>query len=208
MNVLAIGAHFDDIELGCSGTLINHVKRGDNVTALFITDSAYRDPKGNLIRESDVALREGKAAVKVIGADFLCLNYKTLNVPYDDELTSKILDYIEDLKIDTLYSHWTGDIHRDHHYAAKNTIMAGRHVPRVLMYRSNFYDSEHTFRGNFYSDISDSMEQKREVIKAHKSELERVRYTWLEFFENQNSNDGQKIGVNFAECFEVIRYMI
>jgi LmbE family N-acetylglucosaminyl deacetylase len=86
--------------------------------------------------------------------------------------------------------------------------MGGRHVPRVLMYRSNYYDTEQMFKGNFYSDISDVMDKKIEVIKSHKSELERVRGKWIEFFANQNSNDGQKIGVKYAECFEVVRYLV
>jgi LmbE family N-acetylglucosaminyl deacetylase len=85
--------------------------------------------------------------------------------------------------------------------------MAGRHVPRFLMYRSNYYDTEQTFKGNFYSDITSVMDRKMEVIKAHKSELERVRLKWLDFFKNQNANDGQKIGVEYAECFEVVRFL-
>jgi LmbE family N-acetylglucosaminyl deacetylase len=85
--------------------------------------------------------------------------------------------------------------------------MAGRRVPRFLMYRSNYYDTEQPFRGNFYSDVSDVIDKKLEVIKAHESELKRVRYRWLEFFKKQNENDGQKIGVQFAECFEVVRYL-
>ena len=31
MNVMAIGAHPDDIEFGCSGTLVKHIRNGDNV---------------------------------------------------------------------------------------------------------------------------------------------------------------------------------
>jgi LmbE family N-acetylglucosaminyl deacetylase len=76
------------------------------------------------------------------------------------------------------------------------------------MYRSNYYDTEQQFRGNFYSDISDVFDQKMEVIKAHASELERVRYQWLDFFSNQNANDGQKIHSKYAECFEVVRYLV
>jgi len=136
------------------------------------------------------------------------LNYKTFMVPFDETLTKTITRYIEDLKIDAIYSHWTYDLHRDHQYAAKSTLMAGRHVPRFLMYRSNFYDTEQQFHGNFYSDISEVMDKKVEVIKAHKSELERVRYKWLDFYCNLHKNDGQKIGVKYAECFEVVRYLI
>ncbi len=58
MNILGIGAHFDDLELGCGGTLIKHVEQGDNVTMLVITDSSYKDPSGNVIRDKDVAYKE------------------------------------------------------------------------------------------------------------------------------------------------------
>ncbi len=208
MNVLAVGSHYDDLELGCSGTLIKHVQAGDKVTLLVITDSAYRNPDGEWVRRPEEAEAEGKKAAAIIGAELICLNYKTLEVPFDEGLTRKILHIIEERKIDTIYSHWTGDLHRDHQYAAKSTLMAGRHVPRFLMYRSNHYDTEQQFRGNFYSDITDVMHLKMEVIRAHESELERVRRTWLTFFMHQNANDGQTIGVEYAESFEVVRYLI
>lgn len=208
MNVLGVGAHYDDLELGCSGTLIKHVQNGDNVTMLAITDSAYENPDGKKIRSIDVAYREGKKAADLIGADLICLDYKTFNVPFDDILGKILLNHIEKLEIDIIYSHWIYDLHRDHQYAGKSTLMAGRHVPRFLMYRSNFYDTEQQFRGNLYSDISNVIDKKVEAIKAHKSELERVRHTWLDFFLKQHANDGQKIGVKYAECFEVVRYLI
>lgn len=182
MKVLAVGAHYDDIELGCSGTLIKHSQNGDTLTMLVITDSAYKNHDGIQIRDGEVARLEGTAAAKIIGAELICLDYHTFEVPFDDILGKVILNYIEKLEIDTIYSHWVYDLHRDHQYAGKSTLMAGRHVPRFLMYRSNFYDTERQFKGNFYSDITDVMDKKIEVIKAHKSELKRVRYKWLDFF--------------------------
>lgn len=208
MNVLGVGAHFDDLELGCSGTLIKHVNNGDRVIMLVITNSSYKNHSGDLIRGGDVAYKEGVEATNIIGAELICMRYETFFVPFEESLTKEINRYIEEFDIDIIYSPWIYDLHRDHHYAAKNTLMAGRHVPRFLMYRSNYYDTEQLFRGNFYSDITDVMDKKIEVIKVHKSELERVRYKWLEFFKNQNFNDGQKIGVKYAECFEIIRYLV
>ncbi len=208
MNVLGVGAHYDDLELGCSGTLITHARNGDNVTMVVITDSAYENPDGKIIRTKAVAQKEGTRAAHLVGAELICLNYKTFMVPFDDILGKILLGFVEKLEIDIIYSHWVYDLHRDHQYAGQSTLMAGRHVPRFLMYRSNFYDTEQQFRGNFYSDISDTMETKIEVIKAHESELERVRYEWLDFFTKQHENDGQKIGVHYAECFEVVRYLI
>lgn len=207
MNVLGIGAHYDDLELGCSGTLAKHVEAGDNVTMIVVSDSAFSNPQGKVIREPEVARSEGESAAKIIGADLVCLDYKTLEVPFDEGLSSQLLSYIERLKVDIIYSHWVHDVHRDHQFAGRCSMMAGRHVPRFLMYRSNFYDTGVPFHGNFYSDISSQFERKVKVVKAHKSELERVRYKWLDFFRNQNANDGQKIGVEYAECFEIVRYL-
>ena len=42
-NVLAIGAHPDDIEFGCFGTLKKHIDAGDNVTLLVMTHSSVKD---------------------------------------------------------------------------------------------------------------------------------------------------------------------
>ena len=208
MNVLAVGAHFDDLELGCSGTLMKHVQGGDKVYLIVICNSAYSNPDGNVVRELDTAYMEGKNAAAIIGAELICLDYDTFMIPFSEELTGTINRYIEELNIDIIYCPWVHDLHRDHYYAAKNTLMAGRHIPRFLMYRSNYYDTEKPFHGNFYSDISDVIDKKLKVIKAHESELKRVKYQWLEFFKKQNENDGQKIGVPYAECFEVVRYLI
>ena len=76
------------------------------------------------------------------------------------------------------------------------------------MYRSNWYHSTLEFRGNFYVDITNYWPKKEEVIKAHKSELERTRYKWLSFFKNEAENAGQRIGVKYAEVFEVVKWLV
>ena len=208
MNVLGVGAHFDDLELGCSGTLMRHKMNGDHVIMVVITDSSYKNADGMTIRKADIAIQEGQKAAEIIGAELITLNYQTFYVPFDEGLTKELNHIIESRKIDCIYSHWVHDIHRDHQLTGRATMMAGRHVPRFLMYRSNYYDADQEFRGNFYVDITDMMDRKIEVIKAHQSELERLRYVWLDFFTKQNENDGQKIGVKYAECFEVVRYLL
>jgi N-acetylglucosamine malate deacetylase 1 len=69
--ILAIGAHCDDIELGCGGTLARHVTRGDSVTCLILTRSGYRNPKGELVRADETAEAEARAASKVLGGEGL-----------------------------------------------------------------------------------------------------------------------------------------
>jgi len=207
MNILSVGAHFDDVELGCSGTLMKLKDKGHTIKLVVVTDSAYKNPKDRIIRDKETALKEGKKAAKIMGVELITFDIPTFEANFDEQLTRKLIEIIEDNEIDMIFAPWIHDIHRDHSNVGKTVLMAGRHVPRFFMYRANFYDTYHQFNGRFYSDISDYMEKKIEVIRAHKSELERVRYSWMEFIRNQNRNDGQKIGVKYAEVFEVIRYL-
>jgi len=206
LNVLAIGAHFDDVELGCGGTVAKHVKNRDKVTIYVATTSAYSNYDGRIYRTAQQALKEGQKAAKILGAKLICDKYETKKLPYTFAQIERINKIIDDLKIDTIYTHWDHDIHQDHANLARVTLSAARHVPRILMYRSNLYHTGEEFKGNFYVDVSDFMKTKIKAIKVHRVEYKRRGKIWIDFFINENRNNGQKIGVDFAEVFEVVKY--
>ena len=207
MNILAIGAHFDDIELGCGGSLAKHVANGDNVFAYVATLSGYKNANDETIRPNDVALEEGKMAMKVLGVELFCGNFNTLEVEFSEALNVQILKIVEGKKIDRVYTHWIGDIHHDHHNLAKASLHSCRHVKRILMYRSNWYHSSVQFNGNFYIDITDHWQKKANAISAHKSEMERTKKKWISFFKNEAENAGQRIEVGLAEVFEIVKWI-
>ncbi len=207
MNVLAIGAHFDDIELGCGGALAKHAANGDNVYAYVATKSGFINHQNIEIRSDSIANKEGENAMNILGVKLIKGNFNTLEVEFTDDLNLQILKIVEDKNINTVYSHWMGDIHHDHQAVAKASLHSCRHVPRQLMYRSNWYHSNIDFKGNFYIDISDFWELKKKSIEAHKSEMDRTGSTWIDFFYNEAKNAGQKIGVDKAEVFEVIKWL-
>jgi len=208
MNILAVGAHFDDIELGCAGTLIKHVKNADNVTILVAADSSYASPDNRVIRKKETAQKEGQKAAGIIGAHLAGLDLQTFHVHFDEALTAGILKHIENLEIDTLYAPWIHDVHRDHQNAGKAALMAGRHLPRCLMYQTNWYTSRQMFKKQIFSDITAEFDRKLEAIRAHESENARTQGSWIEFVEHDNRVDGLRMGVTYAESFEIIRYLI
>ena len=137
MNVLAIGAHFDDVELGCGGTVAHHVAAGDNVTVYVSTVSGFANHKSQEIRSNEIALAEAKAAMQVLGVtDLVCGQFKTLEVEFTDALNIEIIRLVEDRKIDLVISHWPGDIHHDHQAVARAAIHSCRHVPRQAQIQS------------------------------------------------------------------------
>ena len=207
MNVLAIGAHFDDIELGCGGALAKHVANGDNVYAYVATKSGFTNHQNIVIRSDDIANKEGENAMKILGVKLIKGSFNTLEVEFTDDLNLEILKIVENKKIDLVYSHWMGDIHHDHQAVARASLHSCRHVPRQLMYRSNWYHSNLEFKGNFYVDITDFWEQKKKSIEAHQSEMERTGKKWIEFFHNEAKNAGQRIAVKYAEVFEVVKWL-
>ena len=207
MNVLAIGAHFDDVELGCGGALAKHVANGDKVMAYVATVSGFLSPKKKVIRSDKTALREGRKAMEILGVKLLCGSFKTFEVEFTEALTAEMVKIVEENKIDTIYTHWVGDIHHDHQAIAKASLHSFRHIPRMLMYRSNWYHSNLAFKDNFYVDITKHWDKKEESIRAHASEIKRTREKWIKFFMNEAENAGQRIGVKYAEVFEIIKWL-
>lgn len=207
MNVLAIGAHFDDVELGCGGALARHVTKGDKVYAYIATVSGFANVANEIIRSNEVALAEGKRAMEILDVELICGTFNTFEVEFIEALNVEILRIAEEKKIDLVYSHWGGDIHHDHQSVAKASIHSCRHVPRMLMYRSNWYHSALEFRGNFYVDITGFIHKKIEAISAHESEMDRTHRKWISFFRNEAKNAGQRIGVKYAEVFELVKWL-
>jgi len=208
-NILAIGAHFDDIELGCGGTIARHVKEGDNVIMMVLTNSEYYNYDGTPIRTKEVAEKEGKNAAKILGVDkLISIGLATKTLQYGFELIEIINKVIDDYQIDMIYTHWDKDVHQDHSAIGKATLNAGRHVKNILMYRSNWYHTTFEFRGNYYVDISDFIDIKIKAVKAHENEYKKFGEGWIEFFVNENRNAGQKIGCKYAESFEVVKLYV
>lgn len=208
-NILAIGAHFDDIELGCGGTVARHVANGDNVIMLVLTNSAYYNYDGTPVRTVECAKSEGEVAAKILGVNkLISLGLETKTLEYGFELIEVINKVIDEENIKVVYTHWDKDVHQDHSAIGRATFNAGRHVKNILMYRSNWYHTTSEFRGNFYSDISDFMDIKIASVKAHENEYQKFGQGWVDFFVNENSNSGKKIGTKYAEAFEIVKYYV
>jgi len=208
MNILAIGAHFDDVELGCGGALAKHAKAGDDVFIYVATISGFTNQYHETVRSAEIALAEAQDAANILGAkELICGEFKTLEVEFVDALNVDILKVVGEKNIDQVYIHWGSDIHHDHQSVAKASLHSCRHIPRMLMYRSNWYHSTMEFRGNFYIDITDYWRAKEEGIRAHASEMDRTGEQWISFFKNEAENAGQRIGVKYAEVFEIVKWL-
>ncbi len=207
MNILAVGAHFDDIELGCGGTLAKHVKAGDNVIVFIATDSQFRNRSGEILRDGKTALEEAKEAASIIGYKLVLGGIPTFELEYGEAVHAKLLQIIEENKIELIYTHWCHDVHHDHRNLSYCTMHVSRHVNKLLMYRSNWYVSEKEFCGNFFVDITETWETKERAVKSYKTEMGRTGGSWLTWFRQDAVNNGLKMGVEYAEIFQLVKWL-
>lgn len=208
-NVLAVGAHADDVEIGCGGTVARHVQNGDNMILLVMAESSYTDYKGNILRSIDEGVSEEENAAKVLGAKLINLKFKTKEVPYSSESIEAINKVIDDYSVDTIYTHWYHDTHQDHKRTTQSVLSAGRYVKNILMYEPEYPAGRSYlgFRNQYYVDISSTFNIKMEALKCHISQVKKYGDGFLEAIEARAMHRGYEIGDKHAECFEVLRLL-
>jgi len=205
MKILAIGAHADDVELGCGGTLLRHRDSGDEIFIVVITHSGYSSTKKNLVRQKEVAIQEGRKSAEILKAKFICLEKEPLTLIPNEKLVQELDDVIEEIQPERVYVHRASDAHSDHAAVGYVSLRAARKCDSVFLYRSNWYIMDTDTEDRYYVDISDYVEQKKELIAVFESEMKAVNYSWIDFVVKQNFASGAKIGVNSAETFQMAK---
>lgn len=209
MNILVIGAHHDDIELGCGGTVARLVEEGHTVYGTVLTNSETHYDLKNIHRTKEQAVIEARKAADVIGLQLVELDYPQVDngtLQYDVDLMRVLESFIAEKKIKLVFSHWQYDMNTDHEAAAKITTVAARHVHSILMYRSNWYQPDRAFNGIFYVDISKTIHKKIRSLESYSVEIQNRSREWIDSFIDHNRSFGFSIGVEYAEVFEPVRY--
>ena len=205
MNILVIGAHFDDIEIGCGGTIARMIKDQHKVWGYVASSSSYRSLDNKIQRSSEIAEKEGRDAAKLLGYELSFDQYETTKLKHNDNLINRLETMILDNNIDLVFTHWTNDLTEDHRAVAEATAIAARKGTSVLMYRSNFYKFNKPFSPSVYIDISPFINEKKAAILCHKSEVDKFGESWLDSILATNKVYGQESGHDYSEAFEIFR---
>lgn len=210
-NVLLVGAHYDDIELGVGGTAARLVAEGKKVYKLILTDNFVRESEFNKFTAPETSLKESQKACEILGiteiTDFTKVPNCTLS--YSTELMQRVESIILRYDIDTIFMHSEYDMNHDHVGAAQICKVAARHIDNLYVYRSNIYVTETQFIPKVYFDISEYIDKKKESLAAYGEEHQRTMAKGENrLFENviyQNKIWGYAINKMYAEAFEVIK---
>jgi len=210
-NVLAIGAHPDDIEFGCFGALKKHKDQGDNVTLLVMTQSDVKDAHtGRVTRNSDISKKEANEAARLLDAELILGPFQDTKVPFDSESVKFIENIIKEKEINWVYTHWAGDTHQDHINTLNATMAAARLVKNVLCYEQVPLPRITTTYpvATYYVDITDTMETKLKGCREHKSQIEKFTSHGYDIIDNVITlakYRGTQCSFKYAEAFNVLK---
>jgi LmbE family N-acetylglucosaminyl deacetylase len=202
MRILAIGAHPDDIEFGCGGTLFKYGRQGHEVSLLVMTEgSGGGDPA--VRRREQERSAEVLRARKVFWGD-----YCDTALPMDRDLIRRVEGVIGVVRPDFIFVHYHDDTHQDHRHLSTCTITATRYTRNVLFYEG---PTTQNFSPSVFVDIDTVLDQKVESLEAHASQVSKLNIEGLTIVDVARSSAhfrGIQGRVRNAEAFMPLRLFI
>jgi len=202
INILAIGAHPDDIEFGCGGTLIKYTERGHRLFLLVMTE-------GGLGGTASTRAKEQLDSKAILGAeDVFWGGYEDTLLLMDQAMISKIENVISKVKPDFIFCNYLDDTHQDHRHLAQATISATRYIRNVLFYEG---PTTQNFTPHIFVDISDTLDKKIKALEAHRSQVAKTNIedlTVVELARSSANFRGIQGRVKYAEAFHSLRLFI
>jgi len=199
MKILAIGAHPDDIELGCGGLLIKAARQGHDVHMYSLT-------RGEASGDPNQRTKELMQSAKFIGAKNLWIdNFDDSKLSVSSDLINHIEYFINRVDPELIITHSHGDVHHDHRAIALATVEAGRFISNILSYEIPL---TRNFTPQVFFDITDVIDDKIELIKifwSQQSKLYLKAHGIKGLSEYRALQSRLNSTVNHAEAFEVLK---
>ena len=200
--ILAVGAHPDDVELGCAGALALHKLNGDKVHILVLT-------KGEASGEIEVRERECRRAAEILGVDGLFFGGLEDTEVHDGRETIDAIEKIIDkVKPDIIYAPTPKDTHQDHRNTGHATLSASRRCKMILLYEGA--STQRDFTPQVFVNIEKTFELKKKVTRVFGSQLNNHRGGYglaVRGIEGLANYRGYQAGVDVAEAFEVGKFI-
>jgi LmbE family N-acetylglucosaminyl deacetylase len=227
--VMVVSAHPDDPDFGAGGSVARLADSGAEVTYVIVTDGRQGGEDPNQKDSELVAIRqrEQRAAARVLGVKKVeFLGYKDGHLSPDLKLRRDIVRMIRKHKPELVITHIPGRVldapmggsHPDHLAVGEATMAAvypDSRNPRAFRSLLKEGLKPHEVKevwipfwtqGDYYVDVSKTLDRKIEALKKHKSQVAKPGRTWdfEKFMRKRHRDIGKKAGYQYAESFKRI----
>ncbi|MBE7028493.1 MAG: PIG-L family deacetylase [Ruminococcaceae bacterium] len=222
MNILAVGAHPDDVEINCGGTLAKYAALGHKV---FIATATNGNIGSATLPKEEIAVirkREAAQSASIIGAEYICLDYDDELFYEDLSVRINFINLVRHCEADVILTHNPHDYNPDHMLTSKiiNDIQVMipiekiktpekpcKKLPVIYFFEP---DKGMGFIPTDYVDITEHFETKKKMFLCHKSQQEWMADNYEGFSTEdtftsdmiiQSAYRGMQCGVKYAEAF-------
>ena len=218
IDILAIGAHPDDVELSCGGTILKHLSQGDKVGIIDLT-------RGELGTRGSAEIRDKEAAnaAQILGVEFRHnMNFRDGFFQNDETHQIELIKIIREYRPKIVLCNAISDRHPDHGKGSSlvsdacflsglTKVDTGQQAwrPQYVYHYIQF----HEITPDFVVDVSDFMDKKMESVLAYESQFynpnsiePKTIISSQEFLDSirfRASNLGRLSSCQFAEGFTV-----
>lgn len=203
MKILAVGAHPDDIEIGCAGSLLKCTNAGCDLYLMVMTTGE----KGG-DRETRKA-EQVKSAEIMKARDLIWGGYEDTELsPNMNKLVSDIEEVMKKIEPDFFLISYGDDSHQDHRSLCRAAISASRYTKNVLFYE---VPTTQNFSPSVFVDIRDTIDGKIESLLAHESQVTKTHIEGLSIVDIARSTAvfrGIQGRVFLAEGFIPLRLFV
>lgn len=216
MGILFIGAHPDDIELGCGGAICYFVEKKPK-TEIFCyhtTNGVYSDINNEKVRDFEEIYETTLKSISSLGVkqkNIFFSNIPATQLKIDKEIISELQKLIISNNIKIIFTHSNPDTyHQDHintHFIS--LAAARRYVNNIIIYELYSQNAGGMMNPNSYIDISKYIEKKCNAIRYHKTEYDKFGgEKWIEDVKSLARYRGMQVNVDYAEGFQVMKYLL
>lgn len=224
MNILAIGAHPDDVEINCAGTLAKYAKQGHKVFTATATNGNVGSATLPMDEIARIRKEEARRAAAHIGAEYICLDYDDEMFFESREARLAFIDLVRYCQADVIFTHSPHDYNPDHELTGKIIRDIAVMIPVAKIVTKNKPCDKIPYLVNFetahgigfiptdYVDITDVIDTKIAMCYEHQSQIAWMQDNYTEnkdkdFFENNRITAmyrGMQCGVKYAEAFRIV----
>ena len=199
MRILAVGAHPDDVEIGCGGFLIRAAKKGHEVYMLVLTLGEAS------IGSNDDREGEARRSAKAIGARKIWFGgFRDTELTTNGKLVNAIEDVVKKIKPDIVFTHCVNDEHHDHQATGDSTIEAARYVPNIFAYENPLTKE---FVPKVFVDITEVIKQKVNLLSFFLSQKDKIYLKKEAIFglAQYRALQSRLENVRFVEAYELVK---
>jgi LmbE family N-acetylglucosaminyl deacetylase len=202
LKVVCVGAHPDDPESGCGGTLARYVELGHQVTIIYLTRGERGDWTKPRQEVAAIRTREAEEACRILGAKPMFADQIDGETEINNTRVQATAKLVSAQEPDIVFSHWPMDTNLDHQVAGTLTFRSYLLAPRQFhLYFFEVETGRQTlgFSPTDYVDITATREKKKAALFAHKSQ--KGEQIYKDYHEIMDNFRGREVGMSAAEAF-------